>query len=92
MRSRLLETTVLAAVAGAMWTRMPQLTLRWNIRWRLSLKCWFKGHEDWIRRTPDGDVPAIKQEDHSSPRLARSRMRQPLTPGRADHGDVTIAA
>ena len=122
MRSRLLETTVLAAVAGAMWTRMPQLTLRWNIRWRLSLKCWFMGHEDWIRRTPDrvylecfecgretqgwatgksqsarargprSDVPAIKQEDHSSPRLVRSRMRQPLTPGRADHGDVTIAA
>ena len=53
MRSRLLRTTVLAAVAGAMWTQMPQLTLRWNIRWRLSLKCWFMGHEDWIRRTPD---------------------------------------
>jgi hypothetical protein len=53
VRSRLLRTTVLAAVAGAMWTQMPQLTLRRNIRWRLSLKCWFMGHEDWIRRTPD---------------------------------------
>jgi len=20
---------------------------------RLSLKCWFMGHDDWIRRTPD---------------------------------------
>jgi hypothetical protein len=27
--------------------------LRPKVRWRLSLKCWFIGHEDWIRRTPD---------------------------------------
>jgi hypothetical protein len=53
VRSRLLKTTVLAAVAGAAWTQMPQVTLRWKFRWRLSLKCWFIGHEDWIRRTPD---------------------------------------
>ena len=53
MRSRLLKTTVLAAVAGAAWTQMPQVTLRWKLRRRLSLKCWFIGHEDWIRRTPD---------------------------------------
>jgi hypothetical protein len=122
VRSRLLKTTVLAAVAGAMWTQMPQVTLRWNIRRRLSLKCWFIGHEDWIRRTPDrlylecfecgretagwatgknqserprgtrSDVPAIKQEDQSSPRLVRSRMRRLLTTGRADQDDVTIAA
>ena len=31
MRSRLLKTTVLAAVAGPIWTQMPQLTLRLNI-------------------------------------------------------------
>jgi hypothetical protein len=36
-----------------MWTQMPQDTLRRKIRRRLSLKCWFIGHEDWIRRTPD---------------------------------------
>jgi hypothetical protein len=53
VRSRLLKTTVLAAVAGAMWTHMPQLTLRVNIGRRLSLKCLFLGHEDWIRRTSD---------------------------------------
>ena len=53
MRSRLLKTTVLAAVAGAIWTHMPQLTLRLNIGRRLSLKCLFLGHEDWIRRTSD---------------------------------------
>ena len=53
MRSRLLKTTVLAAVARAIWTRMPQLTLRLNIGRRLSLKCFFLGHEDWIRRTSD---------------------------------------
>ena len=53
MRSRLLKTTVLTVAAGAMWTQMPRVTLRWNSRWRLSLKCWFMGHEDWIRRTPE---------------------------------------
>jgi hypothetical protein len=50
VRSRILKTTALAAVAGAMWTQMPQLSLR---RRRLSLKCWCMGHDDWIRRTPD---------------------------------------
>ena len=50
MRSRVLKTTVLAAVAGAMWTQVPQIYLRLR---RLSLKCWFMGHDDWIRRTPD---------------------------------------
>ena len=52
MRSRLLKTTVLA-VAGAMWIQVLQVTLRWKSRRRLSLTCWFMGHEDWIRRTPD---------------------------------------
>ena len=50
MRSRILKTTVLAAIAGAMWTQVPQIALRLR---RLSLKCWFMGHDDWIRRTPD---------------------------------------
>jgi hypothetical protein len=50
VRSRLLKTTVLAAVSGAMWTQMPQVSLR--LRWLLS-KCWLMGHDDWIRRTPD---------------------------------------
>ena len=53
MRSRLLKPTVLTAVAGAIVTEMPQLTLRLNIGRRLSLKCLFLGHEDWIRRTSD---------------------------------------
>ena len=50
MRSRVLKTTVLAAVAGAVWTEVPQVVLRLR---RLSVKCWFMGHDDWIRRTPD---------------------------------------
>ena len=50
MRSRVLKTTVLTAVAGAVWTQVPQVAL--HLR-RLSLKCWFIGHDDWIRRTPD---------------------------------------
>ena len=50
MRSGRLKTTVLAAVAGTVWTQLPQVALR--LRW-LSFKCWFMGHDDWIRRTPD---------------------------------------
>jgi len=50
VRSGRLKTTVLAAVAGTVWTQLPQVALR--LRW-LSLKCWFMGHDDWIRRTPD---------------------------------------
>ena len=122
MRSRLLKTTVLAAVATAIWTQIPPVTLRPKIRRRLSLKCWFIGHEDWIRRTPDRlylecfecgretqgwatgksqserahgartDASAITQVDHSSPRLVRARMRESPRLGRADYGDVTIAA
>jgi hypothetical protein len=51
--SRLLKTTVLAAAAAAIWTQVPQVALRRKVGRRLSLKCWFIGHEDWIRRTPD---------------------------------------
>jgi hypothetical protein len=50
VRSGSLKTTVLAAVAGAIWTQVPQASLRLR---RLSLKCWLIGHDDWIRRTPD---------------------------------------
>ena len=50
MRSRILKTSALAAVAGAVWTQMPQVSLRLR---RLSLKCWFMGHDDWIRHTPN---------------------------------------
>ena len=43
MRSRVLKTTVWSAVAAAVWTHMPQVALRLR---RLSLKCWFMGHDD----------------------------------------------
>jgi len=46
-------TTVLAAVAGAIRSQVPQVTLRVKITRRLSVKCWFLGHDDWIRRGPD---------------------------------------
>jgi hypothetical protein len=46
VRSRVLKTTVLAAVAAA----VPQAALRLR---RLSLKCWFMGHDYWIHRTAD---------------------------------------
>lgn len=60
MRSRLLKTTVLAAAAGAMWTHMPQLTLRLNIGRRLSLKCFFLGHEIGYCCTNDGCPPSMR--------------------------------
>ena len=50
MGLRILKTTALAAVAGAIWTQVAQVSVRSR---RLSLKCWFMGHDDWIRRTPD---------------------------------------
>ena len=53
MRLRLLKTTILVAAAGAIWTHMTQVPVRLNIGRRLSLKCLFLGHEDWIRRTSD---------------------------------------
>ena len=53
MCTRWLKTTVLAAVGGAMWIQMPSVTLRLKNRRPLSLKCWFLGHEDLIRRAPD---------------------------------------
>ena len=53
MRSRLLKTTILAAAAGAVWAHMAQVPVRLNIGRRLSLKCLFLGHEDWIRRSSD---------------------------------------
>ena len=52
MRSRVLKTTVPAAVAGAMWIQRRNRGLRLKIKRSLSMKCWFLGHEDWIRRTP----------------------------------------
>ena len=53
MRSRLVKTSVLVAAAGAVWTHMARVNLRLDVRRRLSLKCLFLGHEDWIRRTSD---------------------------------------
>ena len=53
MRPQLLKTTILVAAAGAIWTHMPQVPARLNIGRRLSLKCLFMGHEDWIRRSSD---------------------------------------
>jgi hypothetical protein len=46
VRSRLLKTTVLAAVAGAMWIHSRNRDLRLKITRSLSLKCWFLGHGD----------------------------------------------
>lgn len=53
MSSRFLKTTILTAAIAAVWTEKPRLSVPLNIKRRLSLTCWFQGHDDWIRRAPD---------------------------------------
>jgi hypothetical protein len=53
VRSEVLKTTVVGSCHRRTVDRTPQMTLRLNIKRRLSLKCLFLGHEDWIRRTSD---------------------------------------
>ena len=102
MRSRLVKTTVLAAVAGAMWTQMPRLTLRLNIGRRLSLKCLFLGHEDWIRRTSDRVYLECFEcgretrgwttgRSHQSDRAANGRVQREPVNKRDDHSAPALA-
>jgi len=84
VRSRVLKTTALAAVAarcGHEW--QVALHLR-----RLSLKCWFIGHDDWIRRTPD------KRQGNCAPASVGSPMRSTRCERPRSHhgGDITLAA
>jgi hypothetical protein len=52
VRSRLLTTTVLAGMAGAIWSQTSKVILRFNVKRGPSLRCWIFGHEDWVRRAP----------------------------------------
>ena len=52
MRSRRFMTTALAGIAGAIWSGTSRVTLRFDVRRGLSLRCWVFGHDDWIRRVP----------------------------------------
>ena len=52
MRSRLFMTTALAGIAGAIWSGTSRITLRFDVKRGLSLRCWIFGHEDWVRRVP----------------------------------------
>ena len=52
MRSRLFMTTALAGIAGAIWSGTSRITLRFDVKRGLSLRCWLFGHEDWVRRVP----------------------------------------
>ena len=51
MRSRLFMTTVLAGLVGAIGGT-SRVTVRFDAKRGLSLKCWIFGHEDWVRRVP----------------------------------------
>jgi hypothetical protein len=51
VRSRLFMTTVLAGLVGVIGGT-PRVTLRFEVRRGLSLRCWIFGHEDWVRRVP----------------------------------------
>lgn len=101
MRSRLLKTTALAAVAGAIWTQMPQLALRVNLGRRLSLKCLFLGHEDWIRRTSDRVYLECFEcgretrgwttgRSHQSDRAAGGRVQREPVNTRDDHSAAAL--
>jgi hypothetical protein len=96
VRSRLVKTTVLVAAAGAVWTHMPRVTLRLDIRRRLSLKCLFLGHEDWIRRTSDRFYLECFEcgretrgwttgRSHQSNHAADGRVQRELVNKRDDH-------
>ena len=43
-------TTALAGIAGAIWSGTSRVTLRFDVRRGLSLRCWIFGHDDWVRR------------------------------------------
>ena len=89
MRSRILKTTVLAAIARAMWTQVPQIALRLR---RLSLKCWSMGHDDWIRRTPDRLYLECFECGRETPRLAGLHIlvRHPDAPADPRRGPETV--
>ena len=91
MRSRLLKTTVLLAATGAMWTHLPQVTLRLNINRRLSLKCLFLGHEDWIRRTSDRLYLECFECGRETQGWATGRNPQTDRAGAAVHGELKIS-
>jgi hypothetical protein len=102
VRSRLLKTTVLTTAAGAIWTQMPQLTLRLDIGRRLSLKCFFLGHEDWIRRTSDRLYLECFEcgretrgwttgRSHQSNRAADGRVQREPVNKRDDHSAPALA-
>ena len=102
MRSRLLKTTILVAATGAIWTHMPQVPVRLNIGRRLSLKCLFLGHEDWIRRTSDRlylECFECGRETrgwttgrrHQSGRAADSRVQREPVNKRDDHSAPALA-
>jgi hypothetical protein len=52
VRSRFLMPTVLATIAGLVWSETWKLDLRFNVKRALSLRCWIFGHDDWVRRAP----------------------------------------
>ena len=52
MRSRLFVTTVLAGLVGVVASGRSTVTLRFDVKRGLSLRCWIFGHEDWVRRVP----------------------------------------
>jgi hypothetical protein len=45
-------TTVLAGIAGVIWSETSRASLKFNVRRGLSVRCWIFGHEDWVRRVP----------------------------------------
>jgi len=59
VRSRLFMTTALAGIAGAIRSGTSRVTLRFDVKRGLSLRCWIFGHEDWVRRVPGGCISNV---------------------------------
>lgn len=64
----------MAVAAGAMWTQMPLVTLRWNSRWRLSLKMLVHGPRRLDPARSRAPVPQVRHPSTAS--AARKRPKQ----------------
>jgi hypothetical protein len=95
MSSRLLMTTAVAGIAaGALWSETPSVTLRFNLKRGLSLRCWIFGHEDWVRRTPGRLYLECLDCGRETPGWTTARNQPDDAPNRHDRSgsDVILSA
>jgi hypothetical protein len=95
VRSRLFMTTVLTGLVGAIGSGASTVTLRFDVKRGLSLRCWIFGHEDWVRRVPgrlylecvdcgretQGWTTSRNQSDHAATSARAQVTSNPKRPG-----------